>query len=319
MLFFFLCAGAPPSWAGFLPEGAFTNAASGLTAAGFLKLPTSARSAALSGSISHTASDPAGGFAMPSLFNGTEERHQVALASALLPENIVQATAAIGFPIQSRKIVVAVHEILQPALTLYDAHAGRAGEFRPMDTAVMVAWASQQGACPWGVGLGYLNSQIAPGLSGTGVFLNAGGALPFGFFNDPNLSLVGAIINMGPEASWAGKNVPLPLRGQVEMDYKLGTLMTLSLQATAPVDQTPYGAAAIEWTLPFGEAPALNEDPSGGLAIRVGASSRTKTDTFSGRMSFGLGFYLGGLTVDAGFAPFGNLGFFPRLGLTLRL
>ncbi|MEK7287044.1 MAG: hypothetical protein AAB091_00600 [Elusimicrobiota bacterium] len=305
-------------WAGFLPEGAFTNSAAGSTAASFLKLPTSARAASLADSINYSASDPAAGIQAPSLFNGAPERHQFALTSALLPDNIVQASAVYGYPIGAKKIVLAVHEIIQPALTLYDAQVNRVGEFRPSDSAVMIAYASQESACPWGIGLGYEYSRIGPNLSGSGVYANLSGNIPFGYFNDPNLSLAAAIMNLGPASQWAGRSVPLPLRGQIEMSYKMGDLMFLTLDLITPADHAPYGAASIEWKLPFGEPPQPNENPRSGLAVRLGATSKTKPDSFAGRMSFGLGLYLGSLTLDAGVAPFGNFGFFPKVGINFN-
>ncbi|MBI4668991.1 MAG: hypothetical protein HY747_07370 [Elusimicrobia bacterium] len=179
------------------------------------------------------------------------------------------------------------------------------------------ALASRESGFPWGASLSFAQSKIGPEISGQAAFVNLGLAVPYGYFADPNLSFSFSVINLGPPADWNSRAVALPLRGQIQMGYKVGELSFLSLDGFLPVDQAAYGAVSIEWKMPFEDAGRDSQDPEAGLAVRVGVTSKNKTDNFSGKTSFGLGLYLGRLVIDAGLAPFGNMGFYPHFGINL--
>lgn len=304
--------------AGFLPEGAFSNKAKGTTAASFLKLSASPRSAALAETLNPSQADPLAGLQMPASYLGAPDASNFALGSGFLPEGIIQANALYGHPVGSKKIVLAVHEVLQPSLGLYDVLGNKTGEFRPADMAVGLTVAGGPQPVRWGAGLSFLQSKIGPGISGQGMAANLGMNIPYGRFADPNLSFSLAAVNIGPPVKWGSRSVALPLKGQAQMGYKMGEMAFLALDVIAPVDQTAYGAASMEWKLAFNNEPlADGGDPESGLAVRVGVNSKNKTESFTGKLSFGLGLYLGGLTIDAALAPFGDLGFFPRVGLSM--
>ncbi|MBI4063815.1 MAG: hypothetical protein HY401_05885 [Elusimicrobia bacterium] len=307
------------SWADFLPKNAFSNKARGTTAASFLKIAASARASALADSIALGPNDPLGGFGMPAAYASNSQRKHLALASGILPENIVQTAVTAGIPYRANaKLAFSVHQIIQPSLTLYDNLGSNVGEFRPTDTAIGAGYAASAKEIRWGFSLFYLYSKIGPSLSGSGVSSNFGLHLPYDYFEDPNLSLGLAVVNFGPPAKWGSRSTPLPMKAQAQAGYKLGALTFLNLDLALPADQAPYGIASLEWKIPLGTTDAALTEASGnGFSVRLGITSKNKTDSVTDKLSFGLGLALGKAVVDASFASFGNLGFFPRLGLNL--
>lgn len=306
-----------PLHAAFFPDNPFTDKARGTTGAAFLKLAPSARCSALGESISIAVSDPASSFYTPAIAAHIPNGF-LALSSGLLVEDILQAGAIFALPAASGKILIGSQQIIEPAIKLYDKFGSNIGEFSPLDYTIHAGYASINAAIPSSFHLNYIETRVGPSLTGKGVALGFGFGFPYGFFIDPNTSITFAVSNLGPALKIGDKSFPLPLRSQIQFGYKLAPSFFANADLAFPVDQAPFAIGSLEWKFPLGTGGPMSAiETASGLAIRVGITSKNKTKDFTDKLSYGLGLHLGNLLFDASAAPFGNLGLFPRLGLSL--
>ena len=302
----------------FFPKDPFTDKARGTTAASFLKLNPSARGASLADTLTDQNHDFTAGFLNPIAFANGAQKKSLAITSSLLPESIVEASLAYGWPAGNGKIILATHELIEPGIALYDSLGNKTGDFSPWDAALHAGYAvKSESGIPLGAHLAYINTNVGPGLSGWSLAGNFGFSFPSGFFADQNLGLAFSFTNLGLPIKIGGKEFPLPFRFQSEMSYHLSREALLGLELFLPVDQAPYVGVGFEWKIPFVSG-VPKEDSSSGAAIRFGITNKNKTDSITNKLSFGLGVYFSRLALDIGMASFGNLGFYPKLGFSFN-
>jgi hypothetical protein len=324
---------------GFLPENAFTDKARASTVAQFLKINPSVRSSALADSLSTGSLDPAAGFWMPAAFNGMPKRGFFSASSGLLPEDTVQASVFLGIPEGNATIVLGSYEIVQAPLGLYDSLGTKTGEFSPLDGSALVGVAFRVGKSLWGLHATYFESRIAPKLTAKGATGSFGISFPFGFFNDPNISMGLALSHWGPMASVGSAKKSVPSRIQGSLGYRLNRHLAMNADYLVPVDQTPYLAGSLELKIPFSrmtktpdawdsaiptpeelerffeERPEHASDPRFGLSFWAGMTTKNKVQETVEKFSFGMRLYMGPFTLDGGAASLGQLGIAPRVSL----
>ncbi|HCC47020.1 MAG TPA: hypothetical protein DEQ38_02715 [Elusimicrobia bacterium] len=292
-----LALGPVPARCGFFPEGAFSDDARGLAGAQFLKVPPSARFAALAGAgLSLSGAD--------SLFLNPAGAYGRAAGLAVSYEALLEGSSRTGL-VFSRPSSAGVfsggliYNNSTPGLGRLDGAGGGDGaEVTAYDAAVSAGWARRFGWADVGVSLKYLKSRLAE-ASGASAALDAGV-----IFREPAPSrteLALAFRNFGPPLKLASEEAPLPFELGGGLRWKYSPDFNVLAEGRLPCDHSPYLVLAAEWFLPYSEA--------SGLFLRSGLNFRNYDDHGTlGAFAGGFGLKIGGLSLDYAFSPYGDLG-----------
>lgn len=291
--------GIPRAYGGLFPDNAFTDDARGLTAAQFLKVPPSARFAALGG-CGLALRGPDSFFLNPA---GAASGGPGAKAASASYEALLGGASRTGL-VFSRGSSAGVfsagllYNDASPGEKLDGAGSGSGAEFAAYDAAAGAGWARSFGWGDLGVNLKYLKSRLAE-ASGASAALDAGfiiRALP-----PSRTELALALRNFGPPLKLGSEKAALPSELAGGLRWKYSGVLNIFLEGRMPSDHSPFLALAGEWLLPYNEA--------SGLALRAGLNFKNYSDHgFMGTFAGGFGLRFGGLTLDYAFAPYGDLG-----------
>lgn len=290
-----LCAGR--AGAKVFPENAFSDDARGLTGAQFLKVPPSARFAALSGA-GLTLYGAESYFLNPA---GAWVRSDTALVSyeALL-EGSYRTGLVLSRPAgQGAYSVGLLYNNSTPGLVALDGAGGSSGEqITAYDAAFGLGWARRYGRLDLGLAVKHLRSKLAE-ASGSSFALDAG--LIFREAPPSRTEMSLALRNFGPPLKLGARSAPLPFELGAGLKWKYNPNFNLLMEGRLPSDHAPYPAFAGEWFVPFSEA--------SGFFLRSGFNFKNFEDLgVLGAFAGGFGLKLGGLTFDYAFSPYGDLG-----------
>lgn len=290
---------AVPARAGFLPDNAFSDDARGLCGAQFLKVPPSARFAALAGAgLALRGPDafflnPAGlASSLPSGGKAVSASYEALLEDASRTGLVLSNASASG--VFSAGLV---YRGAPAGLKLDGAGTGSGSEALAADLSAGAGWARSFRALDFGLAVKYIRTSLA-GEAGASAALDAGA-----IFKDPatRTEMALAVRNFGPPLKLGSERDPLPLELGGGLRWRSSPRFDLLLEGRMPADHAPYLAFAGEWTLPYGKA--------SGLSVRSGMNFRNYSDHgFMGAFAGGFGLRFGGLTLDYAFSPYGELG-----------
>lgn len=293
-----------PAGAAFLPDGAFTDDARGLCSAQFLKVPPSARFAALAGAgLTLESRD--------SFFLNPAAGLQAGAAAGASYEALLEGTGRTGL-VFSRAAGAGVFSsglIYQDAsagLEVLDgAGSGSGSEAAAYDAAAGFGWARRLAWGALGVNAKYVRSRLAD-ASGATAALDAGVLL-----RDPGrqaTELAVVVRNFGPPLKVGSQTAPLPAELAGGLKWKYARDFNIFLEGRMPADHSPYLIFAGEWF--------VGSSPSSGLFLRSGLNFKNYEDHgFMGAFAGGFGLKLGGFTADYAFSPYGELGAAHRMTL----
>lgn len=295
-----------PSLAGFFPDGAFSDDARGLCSAQFLKVPPSARFAALAGAgLTLESRD--------SFFLNPAAAASAGGAASASYEALLEGTARTGlvFSRASRAGTFSAGLVYQDAsagLQVLDgAGSGDGSEAAAYDAAAGLGWARRLAWGSLGVNAKYVRSRLAE-ASGATAALDAGVLL-----RDPSrpaTELAVALRNFGPPLKQGSSKAPLPAELGGGLKWKYARDFNIFLEGRLPADHSPYLIFAGEWF--------IGSSPSSGLFLRSGLNFKNYDDHgFMGAFGGGFGVKLGGFTADYAFSPYGELGAAHRMTLGL--
>lgn len=295
-----------PARAGFLPDGAFTDDARGLCAAQFLKVPPSARFAALAGAgLTLESRD--------SFFLNPAGSAQAGPAAAASYEALLEGTARTGLvfagPAGAGTLSAGlIYQDASAGLEVLDgAGSGSGSEVAAYDAAAGLGWARRLAWGSYGVNAKYVSSRLAEASGATAVF-DAG--LLFRDPGRPLTELAVAVRNFGPPLKLGSRRAPLPAELAGGLKWRYARDFHLFLEGRMPADHSPYLLFAGEWL--------AAASGSSGLFLRSGLNFRNYEDHgFMGAFAGGFGLKLGGFTADYAFSPYGELGQAHRMTLGL--
>ena len=302
-----LALGCGRAYGGFFPEGAFTDDARGLCGAQFLKVPPSARFAALGGAgltlewqdsffLNPAAAAPATGQAVAASYE--------ALLEGSSRTGLVFSR---GFGADTLSTGLLYHNS-SPGLEAYDGAGNASGAgLTAYDAALGAGWARRAAWGGFGVNLKYIKSRLAE-ASGASAALDAG--LVFREPSPAATELAVAVRNFGPPLKLGSQKAPLPAELSGGLKWKYAPDFNLFIEGRMPADHSPYLLFAGEWF--------LRASPVSGLFLRSGMNFKNYDDHgFMGAFAGGFGLKLGGFTADYAFSPYGELGAAHRMTLGL--
>lgn len=303
-----LALGCGRAYGGFLPGGAFTDDARGLCGAQFLKVPPSARFAALGGAgLTLELQD--------SFFLNPAAAYAPAAGGAVSAsyEALLEGSSRTGLVFSRGYGAGALSAGLlynnsSPGLEKLDgAGSGTGTEITAYDAAFGAGWSRRLSWGGLGVNLKYVKSRLAE-ASGTSAALDAGLV-----FREPSPSateLALTLRNFGPPLKVGSEKAPLPAELGGGLKWKYAPDFNIFVEGRMPADHSPYLLFAGEWFLRASEV--------SGLFLRSGLNFKNYDDHgFMGAFAGGFGLKLGGFTADYAFSPYGELGAAHRMTLGL--
>ncbi|HBA60773.1 MAG TPA: hypothetical protein DCZ92_08130 [Elusimicrobia bacterium] len=291
-----LCAG--PARGGIFPDNSFTDSARGTTSAQFLKVPASARFAALGGcGLSLKGADafflnPAG---LSAGYGQSASASYETLLEGASRTGLVYSAGSMRGTFSAGLLYQNYGSGLE---TLDGAGAGDGAEFSAYDAALGAGWARTFGRTDLGVSLKYIKSKLAD-ASGGSVAMDAGFVLRG--LRDSEAELALAVRNFGPPLELGSESAPLPFELDGGLRWRFSSGVNIFLEGRLPADHAPYLALAGEW--------GLAASRYSGVFLRSGLNFKNYDEHgFMGVFNGGFGLKLRGLSLDYAFSPYGELG-----------
>lgn len=301
-----LCAGA--AYGGFFPDNAFTDDARGLAGTQFLKVPPSARFAALGGAgLALRGADsfflnPAGVCPLNCAASSHSAPGAAGRALSVSYEALLAGASRTGLVFSNGTAFGVFSAGLlyhgsAPGEKLDGAGGGGAG-IPAYDAALAAGWAGGFGLLDFGVNFKYIKSRLAEETGGSAA-LDAGLIVRAAAPSRTEFAL--ALRNFGPPLKLGGEKDPLPFELGGGFRWKYTQTFNLFLEGRLPCDHSPYLAFAGEWFRPYAG--------DSGIFLRAGMNFKNYGDHgFLGAFAGGFGLKFGGLLLDYAFAPYGRLG-----------
>ena len=305
----FCCAGQ--AHCGFFPDDAFSDSARGTTAAQFLKVPPSARFAALAGA-GLALNGPDTFFLNPAGLASAGRKETSFSASY---ETLLEESSRTGL-VFSKGFAAGIFS----AGLLYNNSgaglerldgAGRASgtELTAYDAAFGAGWARSFRLADLAFNLKYIKSRLAD-VSGASAALDAGAVFKAGPGSSTDLAL--AIRNFGPPLKLGSEPAPLPFEAAGGLRWRYSPSFDILFEGRLPVDHASYLILSGEWYIPYQTLPGGARQA--GIFLRSGMNFKNYDDHgFMGSFSGGFGLKAGGLSFDYAFSPYGELGAAHRL------
>jgi len=299
-----LCAGQ--ARCGIFPDGAFSDSARGTTAAQFLKVPPSARFAALGGAGLALAG-PDSFFLNPAGLAAAGSKGRAFSASY---ESLLQQSSRTGLVVSkgiSAGTITAglIYNNTGTGLEILDgAGRGSGADLTAYDLAAGAGWARSLGRADVGVNLKYLKSRLAE-VAGASAALDAGVVFKAGPGRVTDLAL--AVRNFGPPLKLGSESAPLPFEAAGGMRWRYSPVLDILFEGRLPVDHASYLILSGERFISLSSLPG--GAPQSGFFMRAGLNFKNYDEHgFMGAFNGGFGFKAGGLCFDYAFSPYGDLG-----------
>jgi hypothetical protein len=284
----------------------FSNGAIGTTGSEFLLMDTSARGIAMGGAMTAVTNDsssiywnPAGLAQVPRLSASFMHAQYVA--------DITYEAASYAQRVNDAAVVGAgVRYLNGGSITQTDVNAVNTGTFTPYSYVAEVGWGQSI------YDLSDSEMDVAMGVAARAIHTSLGTNAANGYgadfgvqsrFYTSSLSYdVGlAIQNLGSGQKFDQVRDTLPTRVRFGGAVKPFKGLTLSLEAIAPINDTPSGAFGVEY--------AVEVERGITAAGRAGINTETYESLgLASILSFGLGLKLTNLSFDYAFVPMGTLG-----------
>ena len=295
----------------------FANAAAGTTGSEFLLMDTSARGIAMGGAMAAATDDsssiywnPAGLAQVPRLSTSFMHAQYVA--------GIVYEAASYAERVNDSAVVGAgVRYLNGGGVTATDINGLNTGIFTPYSYVAEVGWGQSI------YDLSDSEMDVAMGVTGRMIYSDLGGSSATGYngdfgiqsrfyTNSSSYDIGFAVQNMGSGQEFDQVRDSMPTRVRFGGAVKPLPSLTVTAEAIAPINDSPYGAAGVEYTLD------LERGVKG--AARAGINTETYQSLgLASTLNLGLGVALNNFSFDYAFVPMGVLGTVHRLSISFNL
>lgn len=271
----------------------------GTSAAGYLKLDPSARSAALGGAFVAAANDASAVYYNPAGM-GLLASSELTFSHMELLEGMRYESAAYARPIHNNLTIGAGAGLLMSGpITRYSATGDRTGEYSSTEgnlgfSAALRLGPSLLAGATARVYHQSLDSRSAQALAGDFGALFSAGSWRAGL----------SVQNLGTELKLHEEGFPLPLSLKAGVLYRGVKRLGLTAQVTKYRNEDPYAGVGAEYSLP-----ALQDV----LVFLRGGYKTEKFENAANGLSLGLGLRSGALELNYAFTPMGELGALHRV------
>lgn len=287
-----------PGWAG-------STSDRGTSSGMFLKIPVSARMAAMGGAVTAVTGE-AGVLTWNPAGLADSDNRQVLLSHAPSPEGTSFSNAYYVHPSGVGAWGAGVTYFSAGSIDETEETVGATvGTFRPTDAAATLGYAQQFAGWNWGVAVKGVQSKIVESDS---TLAFDGGILTPAVWQE-RIRFGASVLNSGGTLRLGETSRPLPLQFAAGMAFAPHTGWILAADVKFPRDNDPFFCVG-------GEADYLVGD-DWHFAGRAGWEGAMESDLgdFSG-LNAGIGFSKGAMGVDYAISPMGNLGESHRISLT---
>ncbi|MCB4791545.1 MAG: PorV/PorQ family protein [Elusimicrobia bacterium] len=240
--------------------------------------------------------------------------NEVTFTQAMWIDDISYQFIAGAFPTKAGTFAIGLKYLSYGKIQKTDSTGLEIGDFSPNDLMAGVSYGRGFGKLKAGGTVKYISSKITN--TATAMALDLG--LKYPFMND-QLNLGLAAVNMGSKMKFISEEDPLPMTVKLGASCDLGGMWLCAVDVNMPNDDDVFANAGVEKKFKVNDMIAL--------AGRVGYNTRTKDITGTKGITAGLGLdykqanygkkplYI---TLDAAYAPYGDLGSITLLSLGVK-
>lgn len=290
-----------------LPAGAsdFGRAAVGTSGSEFLLFDTSARGIAMGGAYSVATNDAASLYWNPAGLSQVP-RFSATFLHAQYVAGITYNAGSVAKRVNDSSVVAfGVRYLDVGAIARTDINGQTRGEFRPRSYLAELGWgqsiydlSDSEVDVAMGVTVKYLHTDL---LAHANAYAGDFGVHSRFYGTSQTYDISMAIQNLGIGQKFDQVRDSLPTRLRFGGGVRPVKPLLLTIEAIAPINNLPYGAAGMEYTVD------VQKNMQG--AVRAGLNSLTYDSLgMSSMLNFGFGLKLSDLSFDYAFAPTGQLG-----------
>jgi hypothetical protein len=290
-----------------LPAGAsdFGRAAAGTSGSEFLLLDTSARGIAMGGAYSVATNDASSLYWNPAGLSQVPRFSATFLHSQYVAGITYDAASVAKRVNDSSVMAFGVRYLDVGAITRTDINGLTRGEFQPRSYLAELGWgqsiydlSDSEVDVAMGVTVKYLHTDLLEHANAYGGDFGVHSRF-YGTSQTYDISM--AIQNLGVGQRFDKVRDTLPTRLRFGGGVRPIKPLLLTIEAIAPINNLPYGAAGMEYTVD------IQKNLQG--AVRAGLNSLTYDSLgMTSMLNFGFGLKLSDLSFDYAFAPTGDLG-----------
>lgn len=290
-----------------LPAGAsdFGRAAVGTSGSEFMLFDTSARGIAMGGAYSAATNDSSSLYWNPAGLSQVPRLSATFIHSQYLAGITYNAASVARRVNDSAVLAFGVRYLDLGTIARTDVNGQVRGEFRPRSYLAEFGWgqsiydlSDSEVDVAMGVTLKYMQTDMLEHAHGYGGDFGVHSRF---YGTSQTYDLAVAIQNLGVGQRFDKVRDTLPTRVRFGGGMRPIRPLLLTLEAVAPINDAPYGAAGMEYTL----------DIQKGIqgAVRAGLNTLTYDSLgMSSLLNFGFGLKLSDLSFDYAFSPAGDLG-----------
>lgn len=290
-----------------LPAGAsdFGRAAVGTSGSEFLLFDTSARGIAMGGAYSVATNDAASLYWNPAGLSQVP-RFSATFLHAQYVAGITYNAGSVAKRVNDSSVMAfGVRYLDVGAIARTDINGLTRGEFRPRSYLAELGWgqsiydlSDSEVDVAMGVTVKYLHTDL---LAHANAYAGDFGVHSRFYGTSQTYDISMAIQNLGMGQKFDQVRDSLPTRLRFGGGVRPVKPLLLTIEAIAPINNLPYGAAGMEYTVD------IQKSMQG--AVRAGLNSLTYDSLgMSSMLNFGFGLKLSDLSFDYAFAPTGHLG-----------
>ncbi len=283
----------------------FGRAAVGTSGSEFLLLDTSARGIAMGGAYSAATNDASSLYWNPAGLSQVPRFSATFLHSQYIAGITYNAASVAKRVNDSSVLAFGVRYLDVGAITHTDVNGLSNGDFHPRSYLAELGWgqsiydlSDSEVDVAMGVTVKYLHTDL---LEHASAYAGDFGVHSRFYGTSQTYDISMALQNMGVGQKFDKVRDSLPTRVRFGGGVRPVKPLLLTIEAVAPINDGPYGAAGMEYTLD------IQKNMQG--AVRAGLNSMTYDSLgLSSILNFGFGLKLADLSFDYAFAPMGELG-----------
>jgi hypothetical protein len=290
-----------------IPAGAadFGRAAVGTSGSEFMLFDTSARGIAMGGAYSAAVNDASAVYWNPAGLSQVPRLSATVLHAQYIADITYNAAAVAARVNDASVLAIGVRYLDAGSIARTDINGVGRGSFTPRSYLAEVGWgqsiydlSDSEVDVALGVAAKYLYTDMVEKASGYGTDFGVQSRF-YGSARTYDVSL--ALQNLGVGQRFDQVRDTLPARLRFGGGVRPTKPLLLTVEAIAPINNSPYGAAGMEYS--------IDVDKSIKGAVRAGINSSTYESLgITSMLAFGFGLSVSDLTFDYAFAPMGDLG-----------
>lgn len=283
----------------------FGRAAVGTSGSEFLLFDTSARGIAMGGAYTAATNDASSLYWNPAGLSQIPRFSATFLHTQYIADVTYQAASVAKRVNDTSVMAFGVRYLDGGAITRTDINGLTKGQFHPRSYLAELGWgqsiydlSDSEVDVAMGVTIKYLHSDL---LKHSNAYGGDFGLHSRYYGTTRTYDIAVAIQNMGVGARFDKTRDSMPMRLRFGGGIRPSKPLLLTIEAVAPINDAPYGAAGMEYT--------LDVQRNVQAAVRGGLNSLAyESQGVSSLINFGLGLKLTDLSFDYSFAPMGDLG-----------